>query len=71
MAERGYMKALNWIWNHRTKTLGFVQITVGSLATATNVFGPETLKIYVLANGLLTAWVGFFNSSRTPPSPEQ
>ena len=47
---------------HATKTLGFLQVTLGALAGATEVIPAAHLKYYVLALGLLTAWRGFFNS---------
>lgn len=57
------MNALLQIWNsHGTKVLGFAQVTVGVLATATDVFSDPVLKGLLLTNGLLVAWRGFFNS---------
>jgi len=64
------MKYLKWIWSHRTKTIGFVSVVLGVLATSTAI--PEGwLKWFVLANGLVTAAVGFFNSQRPAPVQEK
>ena len=54
----------NWAVLHGTKLLGFLQVTVGVLAAATDLFPPQTLKVMVIANGLLIAWRGFFNSQQ-------
>lgn len=56
-----------WAVNHGTKLLGFAQVTVGTLAAATDVFSPPVLKAMLVANGLLVAWRGFFNSRGTQP----
>lgn len=56
------MNPLTWWTNHGTKILGFTQVTIGALAASTDVFGPKTLKALLIANGLLVAWRGFFNS---------
>jgi len=58
------MKALSYLWCHRTKCLGFIQITLGALAVADGVFSPFALKLIILASGVTTAWVGFFNSMK-------
>ena len=50
--------------NHATKTLGFLQVTLGAIAGATEIIPTKHLKYYVFALGLLTAWRGFFNSSQ-------
>lgn len=57
------MNPLDWWKNHGTKILGFAQVTIAVLATATDVFTPLVLKALVLASGLLTAWRGFMNSA--------
>lgn len=64
------MSLLIWLWCHRTKVLGFTQVTLGVLATADGIFSPLTLKCIILASGIATAWVGFFNSSKAR-KPEQ
>jgi len=62
--------ALRSFWrNHGTKALGFAQVTIGTLAAATDVFSASVLKALLLANGLLVAWRGFFNS-RELDNPE-
>jgi len=49
---------------HGTKVLGFAQVTVGVFASATDLFSAVQLKAVLLANGLLVAWRGFFNSAQ-------
>lgn len=56
------MNVIAYLWTHRTKCLGFIQITLGALAVADGVFSPFALKIIILSSGVTTAWVGFFNS---------
>jgi len=51
-----------YLSDHGTKVLGFLQVTVGVLAGATDIFSPDVLKGFIVANGLLVAWRGFFNS---------
>lgn len=58
------MKALQFLWRHRTKCLGFVQVTLGVLATADGMFSPFGVKMILLGSGLSTAWLGFFNSAQ-------
>lgn len=65
-----FLTVLKWLFSHRTKTLGFCGITVGVLATSDKI-GPEFAGWLILANSLLTAWVGFFNSSQPAPSQEK
>lgn len=55
----------DWAIKHGTKLLGFAQVTIGSLAAATDLFSPNALKFLLIANGLLVAWRGFFNSQVT------
>lgn len=58
-------KALSFVWENRTKTLGFIQVTVAAIASQNGLFDANTLKWYIFVNGLLTSWVGFFNSAKT------
>ncbi len=64
------MTALMAIYNlavkHGTKLLGFLQVTVGALAGITDLCSPAMLKAFIVANGLLVAWRGFFNSTQGP-----
>jgi hypothetical protein len=53
-----------WLWSNRTKVFGFIQVTIAYFAAAEGVFSPQQLKIYLFANGLLTVWLGFFNSTK-------
>ena len=55
-----------WFVNHWTKILGFAQVTIGTLAVSTDIFSPAVLKLLLVANGLLVAWRGFFNSQQVP-----
>lgn len=57
----------DWVVKHGTKILGFLQVTIGSLAAATDLFSPAALKGLLIANGLLVAWRGFFNSTQGTP----
>lgn len=50
--------------SHATKTLGFLQVTLGVIAGSTEVIPQGHLKYYVMALGLLTAWRGYFNTSQ-------
>lgn len=56
---------INFIRKHGTKVIGFAQVTVGVLATATDIFSPLALKWILLGNGLLVAWRGYFNTLNT------
>lgn len=53
-----------YVSEHGTKVLGFLQVTVGVLAGATDILSPAALKVFIVANGLLVAWRGFFNSQQ-------
>ncbi len=55
------MTALQFFWSHRTKILGFAQITIGAMSLWTFI-PPDTATYLTAANGLLTVWVGWFNS---------
>jgi len=63
------MKTIPYIWSHRTKTIGFISVILGVLATSDSI-PSNWLKWFVLANGLVTAGVGYFNSQKAP-SPAQ
>ena len=50
-----------WLWRHRTKVLGFAQITIAQVMLWD--FLPAAAVVALTsANGLLTVWVGFLNS---------
>ena len=51
---------IKFFHDHGTKVIGFAQVTVGVLATATHVFSEAALQYQLLVSGLLTAWRGFF-----------
>lgn len=48
-------------WTHRTKVLGFMQITLAQMM-GWQFLTPVTVSILTTVNGLLTVWVGFMNS---------
>jgi hypothetical protein len=54
---------LTLIRMHGTKVLGFLQVTVGVLSTATHLFSESTLQMIIVFSGLLTAWRGYFNTA--------
>lgn len=53
--------ALKWLWSRRTTSIGYVQVTLGVLATATDVLPAVAIKWIVLASGLMTALIGHHN----------
>jgi hypothetical protein len=53
--------ALRWLWSRRTTSIGYVQVTLGVLATATDVLPAVAIKWIVLASGLMTALIGHHN----------
>lgn len=55
--------ALLFVWEHRTKTLGILQIIVSQIATA-GVLSDASVKWWMMISGILTALVGFFNSRK-------
>lgn len=54
---------MNWLMQHRTKALGFAQITVAQIMLW-NFIPPHLGIALASANGLLTVWVGFLNSQK-------
>ncbi len=61
------MKTSTWLWRHRTKILGFMQITFAQMMLWD--FMPTAAVVALTsANGLLTVWVGFLNSSTQGPT---
>lgn len=55
-------------WQHRTTIFGFIQVTLGVLATSIDLFNPIALKWIILVNGLLTAWLGLYNAAKARAS---
>lgn len=53
-----------WLWRHRTKVLGFAQITFAQMMLW-DFLPPSLIVALTSANGLLTVWVGFLNSQAT------
>lgn len=55
------MDAVKWIWENRTKTVGYIGIVAGTLATSAVV--PQKLAAwFLLASSLITAGIGHFNT---------
>lgn len=52
------------LWASRTATLGYIMVTLGVLASADGIFSTHTLRLMLLANGLVTALLGHYNSMR-------
>lgn len=60
-----FLKMLQqFIKDHGTKVLGFSQVTLACVVSASGVIPDNHLKYWMLASGLLTAWRGFYNSSQ-------
>lgn len=60
-------KTFTFLWSHRTKLLGYVGVTLGVLATST-VLPTKLVGWLLLANSLLTALVGHYNSHKNAPA---
>lgn len=56
------MTVLNWIWNNRTKSVGYLGIVLGTLATS-SVVPPKVAAWCLLISALITAGIGHFNSA--------
>lgn len=57
----------DWLWRHRTKLLGFMQISFAQMMLWD--FLPKWAVVALTsANGLLTVWVGFLNTQTTENS---
>lgn len=56
----------DWLWKHRTKILGFAQITIAQVMLW-DFISPHIAVALGSANGLLTVWVGFLNSQADTP----
>ncbi len=63
------MTALQFLWSHKTKVLGVLQIIVSQVATA-GVLSESSVTWFLLASGILTSLVGFVNSSQKAPTNE-
>ncbi len=61
------MTALLYLWRHRTKTLGVLQIIVSQIATA-GVLSDASVKWFMLTSGILTGLVGFANTRKKDPT---
>jgi hypothetical protein len=63
------MAALTFLWSHKTKVLGVLQIIASQVATA-GVLSQASVPWLMLASGILTSLVGFINSAKTEPTNE-
>lgn len=57
------MVILKYLWERRTTVLGYIQIIL-SVWVLADVFSSQTVKIFVLMNGTVTAILGHYNNSR-------
>lgn len=55
---------LQYLWANRTTVLGYVQVILGVWILADNVFSEDTIKLFVLVNGTVTAVLGHYNNAR-------
>lgn len=65
-------KILQWLFENRTKVLGYTQVMLGALAVADAellraVLGDNGPRWIILLSGVLTAIVGHYNSSKPQP----
>jgi hypothetical protein len=58
-----------WLWDHRTKVLGFTQITIAQVMLW-DFISPGVGVALGSINGLLTVWVGFLNSQINQENPQ-
>jgi hypothetical protein len=54
--------AVLFLWNSRTTALGYLVVVLGVLAATDGIFSPRTLKVLLLANGIVTACLGHYNN---------
>jgi hypothetical protein len=57
------VKPTKWLWTHKTKVLGFIQLTIAQIMLW-DFISPAIGIALGSANGLLTVWVGFINSQQ-------
>lgn len=55
---------LKYLWERRTTVLGYIQIVLGVIVTSQGMFSDDTLRWFVLANGIVTAVLGHYNNSK-------
>jgi F0F1-type ATP synthase membrane subunit c/vacuolar-type H+-ATPase subunit K len=55
------MSALTFLWNHRTASLGVIQIIFSQIATS-GLVGDHTTKWLMLGTGIATGLVGLMNT---------
>jgi len=58
------MQTLAFLWNSRTTALGYLVVVLGVLAATDGIFSQRTLRIILLANGVVTACLGHYNNLR-------
>ena len=59
------MTLVELIWKHKTKVMGFCQITIAQMVGWT-FLPPIYASILGTINGLLTVWIGFANTTKEP-----
>lgn len=55
---------LKYLWDHRTTTLGYIQIILGVAMISQDLFSAGAMKWIVFANGCVTAVLGHYNNSQ-------
>lgn len=55
---------MNFLRNHGTKVLGFLQGTIAAVCGVTGVIPDAHLKYWLAASAMLTFWRGFANSAQ-------
>lgn len=58
---------MEFLKNHGTKVLGFLQVTVAAVVSIPGLFPVEQTPKLLAVSGLLTAWRGFVNSANAQP----
>jgi hypothetical protein len=61
---------LDFLRNHGTKLLGFLQGTIAAVAGVTGIIPDAHLKYYMAAIALLTFWRGYVNSELLKQPPD-
>ena len=54
-----FSRTLDFIFDHKLKFLGFLQVTVAFLSGAAGIIPKDHLPYWMAANGLLGVWMGF------------
>jgi hypothetical protein len=59
-----------WLWDHRTKVVGYLGTIAGTLATS-SVVSPKAAAWYLLISSLITSGIGHFNSMMNAPKTNE